>query len=385
MSGSDQSSIVVVGAGAAGLSCALSAAAQGANVVLLEKTAELGGTVNQALIHTIGGLFDSQGNFLNTGLSVELAERLSQACSQTKKRRIGQTWVLNIDPMVYVQTITNWIMSTPNIDIKYNANITHICNDNGRIDEVRFSTDGKPDALPLHSLIDTTGNAAVVRKINPKLLNEGMALGGFIVQLRGLSPDALCFPKGIALLREIRKAVDKRELPGECSTVWLDTGVYPDEAYAKFNIVTKDFDLAHMQSIARQLLAFLCKLPGFNSASIHRYSQLGIRDGGRIKGQYCLTEADIKEGKQFNDAACKASWPIEHWDIQKGINLEYLPDGHSYDIPLRCLKVAGFSNLWAGGKCLSAEPRAQASARVVGTCWAMGDAIGKHIILGSSK
>ena len=37
--------IVVVGAGAAGLSCALSAAAEGAYVVLLEKTAELGGTV----------------------------------------------------------------------------------------------------------------------------------------------------------------------------------------------------------------------------------------------------------------------------------------------------------------------------------------------------
>ena len=382
-------STIVVGAGATGLSCALSAALRGVDVILLEKTTELGGTVNHALIHTIGGLFDSQGNFLNSGLPVELTERLYQACSQTKKRRIGQTWVLNVDPMVYVHVITNWIVSIPNIDIKYNANITDITHQHGHIDAVKVSSDGESDTLPIQSLVDTTGNATIVRKINATLLNEGVALGGFIVQLRGMSPDALCFPRGVGLLREIRKAVDKHELPHECSTVWLDTGVYPDEAYAKFNIVTEDFNHIHMKTVADQLLLFLRKLPGFSTVFIHKYGQLGIRDGGRIKGKYCLTEADIKEGKQFDDIACKASWPIEHWHIKKGVNLEYLPEGHSYDIPLRCLQVSGFSNLWAGGKCLSAEPRAQASARVVGTCWAMGDAMGdamgQHIIIGSSK
>src|SRR5205085_10644705 len=44
---------VVVGAGAAGVGCALSAAAEGASVLLLEKAAQLGGTVRHALIHTI--------------------------------------------------------------------------------------------------------------------------------------------------------------------------------------------------------------------------------------------------------------------------------------------------------------------------------------------
>ena len=75
------SPLVIVGGGAAGLSCALSAAAQGANVLLVEKAASLGGTVTHALIHTLGGLFDDQGNFLNPGLPVELADRLAQASS----------------------------------------------------------------------------------------------------------------------------------------------------------------------------------------------------------------------------------------------------------------------------------------------------------------
>ena len=95
-----------------------------------------------------------------------------------------------------------------------------------------------------------------------------------------------------------------------------------------------------------------------------------------------MTERDVKEGSRFADVACRACWPIEHWHPQKGISLEYLPDGQDYDIPLRSLRVAGFENLWAAGKCLSAEPRAQASARVVGTCWAMGEAVGKNVIEG---
>lgn len=376
--------IVVVGAGAAGLSCALSAAAEGAHVVLLEKTAELGGTVAQSLIHTIGGLFDDQGNFLNAGLPIALTDRLGQTCPHTQKRRIGKTWVLNVDPAVYTQVIADWIKTTPTIDVCYRASVTQLTINDGRIEQINLTYNGTTRTLRPHALVDTTGNASVIRHIDRALVADGEALGGFIVQLRGLTPDALQFPKGVALARQIRKAVDHAELPPECSAVWLDTGVYPDEAYAKFSVVPEHYDAAYMQVVAEQLLKFLRALPGFTGTFISRYGQLGTRDAGRIKGQYCLTETDIKAGKQFLDVACRACWPIEHWIPQQGISLEYLPEGHCYEIPLRSLKVAGFTNLWAAGKCLSAEPRAQASARVVGTCWAMGEAVGKNI-LGSSR
>ena len=59
------------------------------------------------------------------------------------------------------------------------------------------------------------------------------------------------------------------------------------------------------------------------------------------------------------------------------MSLDYLPEGDYYEIPLRSLKVKGFSNLWTAGKSLSADKSAQASARVVGTCWATGEAVGK--------
>ena len=68
---------------------------------------------------------------------------------------------------------------------------------------------------------------------------------------------------------------------------------------------------------------------------------------------------------------------MEVWDVRSGVSLDYLPDGMWYEVPLRALKVAGVANLWAAGKCLSAEPAAQASARIAGCCWATGEAAGR--------
>jgi hypothetical protein len=371
--------VVVVGAGAAGISCALSAAEAGASVVLLEKSAELGGTVSQALIHTLGGLFDDQGSLLNAGLPAELAERLGEACSYTKQRRIGKTWVLDVDPAKYANVVTHWVASKPNIDIVFHASVTQLSIHAGQIAQITISSNGNVDNVQPAAVVDATGDANVVRLIDAERVENGVALGGVILQLRGVATDALRFPSGVALLMEIRKAAETHQLPPECLTLWVDTGVYPDEAYAKFNVTPDNYDTASMRSAAERLLAFLQTMPAFGKAFINAYGRLGIRDGGRIKGEYCLTEADVKSGKQFADRACRACWPIEHWHPGKGLNLEYLPAGSTYDIPLRSLKVAGFTNLWAAGKCLSAEPRAQASARVVGTCWAMGEAVGKYL------
>lgn len=371
--------IVVAGAGAAGLSCALSAATAGARVVLLEKTTTLGGTVCQALIHTLGGLFDDQGALLNGGLPAELVDRLGRASPVTHRRRIGKAWVLDVDPTIYGRVVTEWIKATPTIEVIHRASVTGLSVRNGHIERVDISHDSVFRTLNPLALVDTTGDADIVRLANPDCVAEGEALAGVILRLRGVGANALQFPKNVALMREIRKAAEDHGLPRECSTLWLDAGVYPDEAYVKFNVKLDNYDADALQATGRKLLIFLQAISDFGEAFIDAHGQLGIRDGGRIRGEHCLTEADIKSGRHFADAACRACWPIEHWHPDQGISVEYLPAGHTYDIPLRSLKVAGFTNLWAAGKCLSAEPRAQSSARVVGTCWAMGAAIGQYL------
>ncbi len=372
--------VVIVGAGAAGIASALSAATQGANVVLLEKSGQLGGTVTQTLIHTLGGLFDDQGDFINLGLPVELTERLNQASSLTHKRRIGKTWTLSVDPKVYGQVVSDWVNEYPNIEVSCHTTVTNVHVNAGNIDSVTVTGNNKSHNLQPQTVIDTTGHADIVRQIDISNVTEGTALAGLILQVRGVAPNAVKFPKSIALLRYIRKAADNQELPPECAALWLDSGVYPDEVYIKFNLMQADYNAVRMATVAKHLLTFLHTRPDFSDAFISARGQLGIRDGGRILGDYTLTEADIKQGRRFTDVVCCGCWPIEYWHPQQGVTLDYFPPGHSYDIPLRSLKACGLRNLFVAGKCFSAEPLAQASARVVGTGWAMGEGLAKAII-----
>jgi hypothetical protein len=126
-------------------------------------------------------------------------------------------------------------------------------------------------------------------------------------------------------------------------------------------------------------------MPEFARARVTRTGRLGVRDGGRIRGEYLLTESDVRQGRKFSDAACRCSWPIEYWDPKNGLSLEYLEPGRYYEIPMGSLRVQGWHGLWAAGKCLSADPLAHASARVVGSCWSMGEAVGKAAALDESR
>src|SRR5262245_21845570 len=101
--------VVVCGGGAAGMAAALAAARSGASVCLLEALPRLGGTVAGALIHTLGGLYDSGGELLNEGLPRELVERLSRATDSASRRRIGRAWVFAVPPAIYQAVAQVWV------------------------------------------------------------------------------------------------------------------------------------------------------------------------------------------------------------------------------------------------------------------------------------
>ena len=235
-------------------------------------------------------------------------------------------------------------------------------------------------------MIDATGTAEVVRLIDPALIQptEGHMAGGLILRIRGVTPGALAPPRGIAVVRALRTAVADRTLPAECGHAWLDKGLTPDEVFLKLLVPIPPDWRAREAEITAQATAtgncvvnFLRVLAGFASASVFRVGKLGVREGGLVRGEYTLLTEDVRQCRRFPDAACRCAWPLEAWSAQTGVSLEYLPAGSWYEIPLRALKVAGFANVWVAGKCLSAEPAAQASARVAGCCWAMGEAAGR--------
>lgn len=379
-----KNTVLVCGAGAAGMAAALAAARCGAHVCLVESKPRPGGTVAHSFIHTLGGLFDSAGEYLQVGLARELADALVKADPAVGKRRLGRTYVLNVSPETYQTVVQHWLESEPRIAPLYESRVTRIVKSGRRIGAVYTSGPCGETRLAVGAVIDATGSAEFVRLADADLVedDEHAAAGGLIFRLRGVVAGTLAFPKGVAVLRALRAGVEAGTLPLECSKAWLDSGAFADEVYVKLfvpRVVRGNRELAMKAAMAARaaVFTFLKGLPGFEKSWIARTGELGVRDGGRIRGEYLLTVDDVRRGRAFPDGVCRCSWPIEYWDPCTGVSLEYLPDGSSYEIPLRALKVAGLENVWAAGKILSADRFAQASARVVGCCWAMGEAAGK--------
>jgi hypothetical protein len=380
--------VAVCGAGAAGLAAALAAARAGAAVSLIEARPGLGGTVTHTLIHTLAGLFDDAGEFLNGGLARELAGALAAADPAVRRRRIGRAWVLNVCPDVYRSVVGRLVAAEPRISLLAGTRVTGIVRAADRVAAVDAAGPSGPVRLPVRAVVDATGTAEMVRQIDPSLVDDDprRAAGGLIVRLRGVRPGALTFPRGLGVVRALRRAAEDGTVPPDCGRAWVDAGVYEDEAYVKL-LVPLPGDWRDRESsgdLTRSALGtrdavvtFLKRMPEFARSEVTRTGCLGIRDGGRARGEYCLTAEDVRQARKFPDAACRCAWPIEYWDADQDVSLEYLPDGDYYEVPLRAMAVRGLRNVWAAGKCLSADRLAQASARVVGTCWAMGDAAGR--------
>ena len=381
--------VVIAGAGPAGIATALSAARSGCRVLLLEKRQPVGGTVTGSLIHTLGGFYDDAGNALNQGLSVELCHRLLEADKQVTKRKIGRTWCLAADPALFGQVLSRWINEESNITLAPSSTVVGgtICdNAPGSLDILL-----RGELVTVHpaAAVDATGNAELVQLLSPDsvLQDERRAFAGLIFRLRCCEPGALTFPKGVELLRAIRQAVTDGELSPIAGSAWLDRGLSEDEIFVKLSLPPENsgeaLDPGCLTDAALQardsLLVFLMRYSAFRRAICVETGLTGIRDGGRIRGNVCLSESDLLSCRKYPDAACEGSWPLEYWDQEQGVSLRHLPAGGHYDIPLGCLQVAGVDRLWAAGKCLSATPQARASARVVGCCWAMGDAVGKSV------
>ena len=384
----DREVVAVCGAGAAGMAAALAAARAGAEVCLIEAAPHTGGTVAAALIHTLGGLYDSAGELLNGGLAQEMAERLARSDPAVRPRRIGRTWVLSASPETYQAVTQGLIAAEPRIAVHTHTRACAVERSAGHI--VALEAEGPAGRLRVRTraVVDATGTAAIARLFDPALLqgDHQRAAGGLIFRLRGIAPGALAWPKGLAVTRALRGAAADGTLPPTCAHTWVDVGVRDDEVYVKLAVPLPD-DWPEREArgeITRAaeptqaaVLAFLRRLPAFAEARLCRTGRLGVRDGGRARGEYCLTVEDVRQARQFPDVACRCAWPIEYWDPERGVALEYLPDGRPYDIPLRSLKVQGVANLWVAGKCLAADRLAQASARVAGCCWSMGEAAGR--------
>jgi hypothetical protein len=111
------------------------------------------------------------------------------------------------------------------------------------------------------------------------------------------------------------------------------------------------------------------------NARIRAYGQTGIRQTRWIVGAHQLTLEEIRGGRRPIDAVARCSWPVEAHDKAKSVHWEKFEDrSHVHYVPLGSLLPLEADNLVAAGRCIDGDVGALASVRVMGPCFAMGQA-----------
>lgn len=376
--------LCVLGAGIAGVSAALEAAARGARVALVDAGLSLGGQSVAAQIGTFCGLFANGPN----------PRQVTHGIADEILRDLGATGDLHFRPSrrntVVVQyridAFARWIeerVRRAGITVLLGAVLQRVQRAGSRIAGLDLATRYGEVALTATAFIDASGDAALAWTAG-LAVREAVDLsvqGTQMFVLDGIEEGAVA-------------AIDRDEVArriaakGPAQGLFRQDGfafVFPGSGEALVNMTHLDTPLdpvgasamvleGHAQ--ADRLLAFLrTEFPAaFGAARIKSYGLPGVRQTRTIVGAYHLAGDDIRAGRTFPDAIARCSWPIELHNRREAVHWEEFGDDHMHYVPLRSLTSPEADNLLAVGRCIDADPVALSSVRVMGPCIAMGRA-----------
>ena len=343
--------IVVVGAGAAGIAAAVSAARAGCRTVLIDRHAGPGGTGGLSGLTTLCGLFDDSGSYLNEGFAREFADALTEV----PPIRMGKVWVLPYRPETFRKVASRLIAAEPNLETRWDESLTEVRVQDDRI----VSLNG----IDTGAVIDCSGYAEVALAAGTKCLatDESTQASAVVFELGNVER----LPGSPAEMASVLLPLARAGFP----MLSFQPNLNANSLTAKFS--GRPEEVPALVSFLRENAA------GFDQCETRSATLVATpRSGRMIVGRHLLSGAEVLAGQKFSDAVARCAWPIEQWNTQGVARFRYLPSGLHYEIPARSLQASRLENLFMAGKTVSADVEAIASARVMGCCLATGAAAG---------
>jgi hypothetical protein len=309
-----------------------------------------------------------------------------------KPIRRGRTFVLPYTPYAFACLADELTSVVRALDVYLHAWCVGVTTTGTRIGTLSVSTSERTVELEPHVVIDATGDAVVAHRAGAATEMAPPSerqLPSIVFVLQQVDVDALAAGARVALLRLLAAAEREGRAPRGASSLVFAPSPQSGEVVCKLALDhiadgvhgQRDFMTSAEQQgrkRAAEVVAFLKTLRPFSRAFVsHVAPQVGVRESRRLVGRYQLTRDDVLAGRRFDDAVARACWPIELWEENRpGATYEYLADGETYDIPLASLQPRELEGLYVVGRCMSATHEALGSARVIGTCLAVGAGVG---------
>ncbi len=388
--------VAVIGGGSAGLAAAVTAARTGARTLLIERHGYLGGMGTASLVHSFCGLYllrEEPGAVLaNPGFASEVAERMIAATGICPVR-MGRLDVLPQHPVEFVRIADEMVAAEPSLELRLHSEVSSLARI-GEFWEIGLCSRSGLRAVESNVLIDASGDAVAAGLLGrgstmsaaPKLQRPAYVFG--IHSPISMADDSRLHTAGLVVegVRGGHLPVDAMGITfrasGRAGEIFASMDLAGGESVSHFDPLDTacltDLELRG-RKVAAQVMRWLSsRSESWRSAYISQWPvRAGIRESRRWIGETILTGEDVLAGRRFEDEIALATWPMEFREDPKGPKLR-LPEGdRPTGIPLRCLKPEGIENLFVAGRCISTDHEAQASVRVMGTCFSTGEAAGR--------
>lgn len=417
--------IVVLGAGSAGVSAAVTAAKCGQRTLLIESGPMPGGELISGM--PVDGAVNARGEWILGGVPREFFEecqRLNGYIGPINDHRL--IYYVAFDPEIMKIAINN-VLSRHGVDLLLHTFAYAVDASEGRVSAIEILNKSGRTRIEAPAFLDCSGDGDLAVLGGADFLKGGENNQyqpiSLMFRLSGVDTEKLLkfarnHPESLALGESdaMRQGRTDKELAeslyqqGEPAVFLKGNGPLMAESIQKGELFptalimiqptshgrkevclnatrVANVDATDTRALSRtigplmeqiiQCTQFMSKrVPGFENCTFAGASpRLGIRETRRIVGEYSLSQQEVLDGAKSPEGVAKG---CHHVDIhQDGTGQIRIPvaNGGSYDIPFGCLLPKKLKNVLIAGRCVSADREAHGSMRVMGSCMGMGQAI----------
>jgi 2-polyprenyl-6-methoxyphenol hydroxylase-like FAD-dependent oxidoreductase len=371
-----ETEVLVIGGGSAGVSAAVAAARNGADVILVERLGYLGGLATGGLIILLLTLDDGRGRQVVGGLCQEVTDRVAKRGAAyfppkaewgseeetlvRRDQRWGLVWghgphrvrySVAYDPEEFKFAL-NQMTEEAKVRLLLHAYACDALVEDNRLTGVTFQSKSGRFAILAKVVIDASGDGDIFTSAGAAYEKEEV-LPWLWFCMGGVENDQAAIEAGSWFFHTLGEG--KVLLPWgatERVTRKIDATSPEDLTYA---------ELECRKRVMEEVDRLRREIPGFAKAHLcHIADQLGITESRRLVGEYVLDRDDI-------DRPCDDVIAITgHWTKYEAL----------YYIPYRSLLTKEFTNLLVAGRCISVDHRVHHATKEIPPCMATGEAAG---------
>lgn len=416
--------VVVIGAGPGGLAAALSAARNGARVLLVEKNGYLGGNMTIGL--PLLGYLDRDGKKVIGGIADEFMKDMAQyktsygTAASTHKVCPMHNSVTLYDHELFKIIALRKVLKE-NIEVLFHTDVESVEVENAQLKKVILRGKGWRILVSARVFIDATGDGDVAYLAgasyekgqkdtgvlqpptmmftvagvdidktidylaeNPDQMERSKTIdcaGGYDADFFRSDPAFVM----VAMRKLVSQLRAEGKMPINRENIIIINSLLPGEVHLNctrhlgtdgsdvFSVTRAEIEgYLQIEEFTEVLKQYV---PGFEHCYISQiYPSLGIRESRRFSGIRRLTEKDLVEGRFDEETIGIGSYPV---DIHAGDGLSTIfTKIPAYGIPYGITVSDEIEGLMFAGRCASMDAVAMSSARVMPICMVIGEAAG---------